>query len=682
MKDARLVLYRLPELIEAPADAAVWIAEGEPKIELLRSWGLVATCNTGGAGKWPDGFEEWFRNHTVCILPDNDLQSRHPKTGEPLFHPDGRPRFAGKDHAERIARSLCEIAESVHIVEIPGLPPKGDVVDWARSGGTAARLVEIAEAAPRWESSAEADDPSLPELVVNDSNKVAVAKQLAYLITQHRGFLSNGNEPIQVLHDDGMPRAVTVSIETVRVYAEEVCVPTYKIKDDSIHVTLPTDIAKLYLYGLVGRWNLRPLRGITTAPILADDGSLRIASGYDEGSGLWCHNVPEVGVPERPTREQAEAALAALRCFFRTFPFADATMKLDEDLKVNVVDPAAPIGLDESSFLVGLMTAVCRALLTLAPGMLATAPAFSGAGTGKGFAVKAMCVVASGASPSAFTGGHDELELDKRLTSALVEARPAIFLDNFNAKDLSSDILASALTENPCQVRPMGRTAMIPLHTRTFVAITGNAVQTAEDQVRRLLKTEFDAKCENPELRPFKPGFLDTVYKERANLLGHALTIWRWGRQSALTLTQGLPLGSYEVWATWCRDPLLALGCRDPVDRLAATKAADPKRKKIVDVFEAWRVRHGRDEIAAAHLDEAVIRVIDEKAGFHDGQLRFSRQFVARWLRDHTNTRVGGYALTRRDEGPPSKPIHKYRLEFEDAGGRGQTEMELETPPF
>jgi hypothetical protein len=242
------------------------------------------------------------------------------------------------------------------------------------------------------------------------------------------------------------------------------------VKKRKVRVTLSKDISNLYLHGLVGQWDLKPFNGITTAPILADDGSFRAVSGYDEATGLWCHDIPQVAVPEHPTRTQAMASLDALRHFFRTFAFADAKTMRDAALGVDVVDQTQPIGLDESSFLIALMTAVCRASLTLAPGILATAPAFSGAGTGKGLATKAICIIASGAPPSAFTAGHDAEELDKRLTAALIDARPAIFLDNYNGKNLTSDILASALTENPCEVRPMGHTAMVRLHTRTLVA--------------------------------------------------------------------------------------------------------------------------------------------------------------------------------------------------------------------
>ena len=307
----------------------------------------------------------------------------------------------------------------------------------------------------------------------------------------------------------------------------------------------------------------------------------------------------------RPRRRRARIEL--LRQFFRTFPFADAARLYDPDLAVEIVDLTKPAGLDESSFLAALLTAVCRQSLDLAPGFLCDAPNFSGAGTGKGLLVKAICVIASGVRPSAFTSGHDAEEFDKRLTAALIEAHPAVFLDNFNSKNLTSDILASVLTESPAMVRPMGHTKTVPLHTRTFIGITGNGVQIAEDMARRLLNTHLDAHMENPEQRKFAPGFLDRVFAERANLLAAALTIWRWGRQTEPK--PGKPLGSYEVWAQWCRDPLLALGIRDPVDRIAEIKAADPKRRELIAIFEQWWAAHGDAAAERPGTDHEVIKL-------------------------------------------------------------------------
>jgi hypothetical protein len=41
--------YRLPELLAAAPNAAVWIAEGEQCADALAAFGLVATTNPGGA---------------------------------------------------------------------------------------------------------------------------------------------------------------------------------------------------------------------------------------------------------------------------------------------------------------------------------------------------------------------------------------------------------------------------------------------------------------------------------------------------------------------------------------------------------------------------------------------------------------------------------------------------------
>jgi len=109
--DVRRVPYRLPELIEAASlGKTVYIAEGEKGCNSLIERELSATCNPGGAGKWNDSYSEVLRGADVVILPDND---------DP-----------GRKHAEQVARSLHGIAARVRVLELPGLPEKGDVFDW------------------------------------------------------------------------------------------------------------------------------------------------------------------------------------------------------------------------------------------------------------------------------------------------------------------------------------------------------------------------------------------------------------------------------------------------------------------------------------------------------------------------------------------------------------------------
>lgn len=127
---APLILYKLDMLAKAPAEAVVWIVEGEKDVNRLNKLGLLATCNPMGAGKWKDFFAGSLAGRTCVILPDKDQ--------------------AGKDHAKDVARSLQKTAQSVKIVDLPNLPEKGDVSDWLDAGeaNTVDRLRDLAAVAP------------------------------------------------------------------------------------------------------------------------------------------------------------------------------------------------------------------------------------------------------------------------------------------------------------------------------------------------------------------------------------------------------------------------------------------------------------------------------------------------------------------------------------------------------
>jgi putative DNA primase/helicase len=272
--------------------------------------------------------------------------------------------------------------------------------------------------------------------------------------------------------------------------------------------------------------------------------------------------------------------------------------------------------------------------------MLVTAPAVSGAGSGKGLLVRAISAIAFGIHPRAFTTGSERQELDKRLAAELVEAQPFLFLDNANGIALRSDTLASVLTERPARVRLLGQTRMVPLNSTAFIAVTGNGLTVTEDLARRFILCELDAHCEDPEQRSFPAGFLDQIVQRRVELLVAALTIWRWGRQNGAGLARGKPLGSFETWAEWCRDPLVTLGCRDPVERIEALKASDPRRQQIAELLRAWWEHHGSTPVKATQLDESVKDIADpQKRGRH---------YLARFLAGLAGTRAAGFVLTRQ----------------------------------
>src|SRR5262249_37330288 len=129
---ARKLVYRLPQLInEIKSGETIFVVEGEIKVEWLRKWGMAATCAPEGAGKWYPEHAEFLRYaKRVIILPDND---------EP-----------GRGHADKVGRTLIDMAGDTLLLELPNLPPHGDVVDWIAAGGTKEQFLQLAASAREW----------------------------------------------------------------------------------------------------------------------------------------------------------------------------------------------------------------------------------------------------------------------------------------------------------------------------------------------------------------------------------------------------------------------------------------------------------------------------------------------------------------------------------------------------
>lgn len=479
-----------------------------------------------------------------------------------------------------------------------------------------------------------------PALLVDNADLPATACKLRDVLATSANLFARG-VPVKLSPTPtGLPTVTELTRYRVVIEAHQACRPVMLDAKGIVQpVTLPYSVADMYL-SMRDELGLRPLAGISLSPILEPDGSVRFCEGYDVEHALWCANTPTLFLKERPNASDAQAALRDLRHAFRTFPFADAVRTLDGFLAVDVVDLNEPPAADESALLTALLTAACRSSLDFAPGLLLQAPSLSGAGTGKGLLVRSISAIAFGSSPKAFSAGLNCSELDKRIAAALVTAEPMLFLDNLNGRLLRSDLLAQVLTEHSVMSRRLGATLMMPLSSKALVCVTGNGASISEDLARRFVVCELNAHCENPEQRDMPQGFLNDVLRRRSELLAAAFTILRWGRQNAAQLMRGRPLGSFEQWAAWCRDPLLTLGTRDTVERINAIKARDPERQAIAELFDVWHAHHGDAPVAASELAESVRKLIDPQGR--------GRQFIAARLTTLLDTRIGGFVLSQQ----------------------------------
>lgn len=122
----------------------VAIAEGEKDALTLTRIGIPATTNNGGAKNFKSDLVLYFSGKKVALFPDNDDK--------------------GREHALFVAGLLKPVAESVKIVELPGLPHKGDITDFVQKGGTKDQIRELyakaQEWTPEWQFGSNTPDPN------------------------------------------------------------------------------------------------------------------------------------------------------------------------------------------------------------------------------------------------------------------------------------------------------------------------------------------------------------------------------------------------------------------------------------------------------------------------------------------------------------------------------------------
>jgi putative DNA primase/helicase len=141
MQGVEALPYRLPDIIAKP-EMPIFVVEGEKAADKLAKMGLVATTNHGGAKNWKSELSRHFKGRRVVILPDNDE--------------------AGSAHADLVVSELFGVADMIKRVDLPDLPPKGDIVDWINAGNGLDAFMAIVKAAPVLESAPEAK-PALAE---------------------------------------------------------------------------------------------------------------------------------------------------------------------------------------------------------------------------------------------------------------------------------------------------------------------------------------------------------------------------------------------------------------------------------------------------------------------------------------------------------------------------------------
>ena len=199
------------------------------------------------------------------------------------------------------------------------------------------------------------NDPSplKRELIVNAADRPETVRDVLKLLIQAGNLFDRGGVLVRLVRqpDGDPPVALALKHNNVIVETHQHCQPVrFNARGVKVAITLPDSVAHMLLD--LGEWGLPPLAGVATAPLLSPDGSILVRAGYDQSRAMWCEPVPDLTVPIRPTRGEADAALFLLRNAFRTFPFARSPM--ESSGAIMMVNTTKPPSAAESAFLAAL----------------------------------------------------------------------------------------------------------------------------------------------------------------------------------------------------------------------------------------------------------------------------------------------------------------------------------------
>jgi len=516
MGGANPTIYNLPKVIDAVNKGElVFVVEGEKDADNMAKVGLTATTNPFGAGKWHAEYSNYLKNADVVIIPDNDA--------------------VGRRHAEQVAQSLVGKAKSIKILELPNLPPSGDVSDWLGAGGTKEELLKLAEQAPDYEPKEalpeEALNDGLPTIDTNIKSLPEVSGQaLSALMAANeiepRLFLHAGPVRIEADEHGGL---ITVELDVDRMRYEMartanwVATTPNGLKSSKPPIDVVRDV-------LVSPLKFPILENIVRVPIFAKDGTLQVEAGYSEKTRSYYAppaglSIPEV--PKNPTKSDIEKAKYWI---------------LDELL----VDFPFSSDADKSHAIALLLLPFCRSMIDgLTPLHFIEA---SGQGSGKGLLAKVLLSISCDSNVGIIPPPRDDEEIRKAITARLIEGRAAVLIDNVTRLD--SPVLSAALTADIWDDRLLGKNKTIRLPINWIWAATGNNAIVSTDIARRSVRIRLTPEEEKPWLRQdFKHESLITWAKKmRSHLIWACLTLIQSWISAGRPQANVAPLGSFEEW--------------------------------------------------------------------------------------------------------------------------------------
>ncbi len=403
----------------------------------------------------------------------------------------------------------------------------------------------------------------------------------------------------------------------------------YDKRSEAWFVCDPTERHVRVLHDSTNYPHLPVLKGIARQPYLRPDGSLMMNAGYDVVTGMFgVFNARQFSVPDKPTKQQAEQALAELSDLLSEFAF-----KTDHD---------------RAAAIAGILTAVIRPSLPQAPMLHVKAPSIA---SGKSYLCELLTAFATPqkGTPHAFPA--DDEECRKLLLAELLTAPAVIEFDNLTSDLIPHKSLCTALTSEHISGRILGQSKTAEVGTRVLFLSSGNNVDPVRDMTRRTVTINLDPACEIPAARDFAKQPVSEVRASRGHFVSLALTIVRAWICAGKPRAECKTIATYADWSDHCRQSLLWLGLPDPAACIFEAMSDDPDRELLSEFLQAWFDRFGyvptsvKDAIHPLYSSDDLREIIEDIAKERDGSI--NRKRLGWWIKRHERQVVNGLRLVQ-----------------------------------
>jgi hypothetical protein len=568
-----------------PQDDPVLIVEGEADLGAALSAGWSSAIAKPGSkpGRAVEAYlQTVLANREVVLAPD--------------------PDEVGREGANNTASALVNAGCRVRV--IPPLPNEDldKRLQRVPENERAAALTGLVEAAVEWKprEAAPMSEDSRTRVVVGTDEARVNDEALAVLQTKDPDIYARGDRLVTVAPSDLVSSARIIAIPegALRERLARFCrfVAIGEKGPAPVHVPAFTPKALTQRYSWPG---IRPLAGITEAPMLTPDGTLHDQPGYHPNTGflyIKTHDWPEIN--RTPSLDEAIAARDRLLELVADFPFDNESGR--------------------ATWLAALLSVVGRSAIE------GPVPMFifdaNTRGTGKTMLLDIASIIGIGRVPTPTPYSAEEEEMRKKISTLVIEGKPVVKFDNAGVP-VGCDSLDIVLTSTTWSDRRLGSLMSIgDLPIRCVWLLSGNNVVVKGDTVRRVLWCRLESPEEHPEQRTdFRiPNLVQYVGKRRTELFVDAMTILMGYIAAGRPPQDVRPFGSFEAWAGLIANAVAWIGMGDVIAaRIEIAEKSDRDRDFLEGVIEGLE-RHNRQTLGATSGE--LIRLAERESGedLHD----------------------------------------------------------------